>query len=123
MIDNLPKEEMIIVKRLRSIILECLPRGIEKNNYGAPFYRRNRLICFIWPPSVYWGSRKLTYSEKGVTLGFNQGYLFANEDGALLAEGRKQVYCMYFKSLQEINEQQVRALLYEAELIDEGFRK
>jgi hypothetical protein len=30
---------------------------------------------------------------------------------------------MYFKSMNEIQEQQIRALLFEAELIDETFRK
>ncbi len=122
-IQDLPRGEQVIVKRLRSLILECLTKAIEKNSYGVPFYTRNRLICFIWPPSIYWGKNKKEYLDKGVTLGFNQGYLFANDDGALLAEGRKQVYCMYFSTVKEINEDQVRALLFEADLIDQQFAK
>ena len=47
----------------------------------------------------------------------------SNEDGVLKAEGRKQVYVMYFHSLNEINEEQVRALLFEAGMIDDGFGK
>ena len=62
------------------------------------------MICFIWPPSITWGPKKEGQKTKGVTLGFCQGNLFANEDEALLAEGRKQVYCMYFNSLKEIND-------------------
>ena len=58
-----------------------------------------------------------------VTLGFCYGNLMSNEDGVLHADGRKQVYCMYFKSLDEINEEQVRALLYEADLLDESFKR
>ena len=92
-IADLPKHEQVVVKRLRTLILECLPKATEKNNYGVPF------------------------------LGFCQGNLFANEDGALLAEGRKQVYCMYFHRVDEINEEQIRALLFEADLIDQQFRK
>ncbi|MBX2969040.1 MAG: DUF1801 domain-containing protein [Cyclobacteriaceae bacterium] len=122
-IADLPKHEQVVVKRLRALILECLPKASEKNNYGVPFYTRNRMICFIWPPSVYWGPKKSDYQEKGVSLGFCQGNLFANEDGALLAEGRKQVYCMYFNRVDEINEEQIRALLFEADLIDQQFRK
>ena len=122
-IADLPKHEQVVVKRLRSLILECLPKATEKNNYGVPFYTRNRMICFIWPPSVYWGPKKSDYQQKGVTLGFCQGNLFANEDGTLLAEGRKQVYCMYFHRVDEINEEQIRALLFEADLIDQQFRK
>jgi hypothetical protein len=110
---------------LRSLILECLPKATEKLSSGVPFYTRNRMICFIWPPSIYWGNEEKwnKNQEKGVTLGFCQGKLMSNEDGALLAEGRKQVYCMYFKSLAEIKEEQIRALLFEAELVDESFKK
>jgi hypothetical protein len=122
---SLPKNEQLIVTRLRSLILECLPKATEKLSSGVPFYTRNRMICFIWPPSIYWGNEEKwnKNQEKGVTLGFCQGKLMSNEDGALLAEGRKQVYCMYFKSLAEIKEEQIRALLFEAELVDESFRK
>lgn len=119
---DLPKAEQIIVKRLRSLIQECLPNAEEKNSYGVPFYRRNRLICYIWPPSIRWGPEKPN-DKKVVVLGFNQGNLMANEDGALLGEGRKQVYCMYIKSLKDIDENQIRALLFEAGMIDEGFGK
>lgn len=121
----IPKIEQVIIKKLRSLILECLPKATEKLSYGVPFYSRNRMICFMWPPSIYWGNHEKwsKNQEKGVTLGFNQGNLMSNEDGALLAEGRKQVYCMYFKSISEINEDQIRALLFEAELIDESFKK
>lgn len=120
---DLPKSERVIVNYLRNIILEYLPKATEKNNYGVPFYTRNRMICFIWPPSIYWGPKKPENEIKGVSLGFCQGNLFSNEDGALLAEGRKQVYCMYFNSIKEIDEEQVRALLLEADLIDQQFQK
>lgn len=127
MIMNLPKAERVIVNRLRALIQECLPMATEKAYYGmgVPFYTHNRLICFIWPPSVFWGPKRTTETQnkKGVSLGFNQGNLMSNEDGVLLAEGRKQVYVMYFHSLDEINEDQVRALLFEAELIDKTFVK
>lgn len=120
---DLPKHEQVIVKRLRTLILECLPAATEKNSYGVPFYTHNRMMCFIWPPSIYWGPKKESLNQKGVTLGFSQGYLFSNEDNALLAEGRKQVYCMYFHSMKEINDEQIRALLFEADLIDQQFKK
>ena len=126
-IASLPRAEQVIVKRLRLLVLECLPKAEEKSYYdmGIPFYRHHRLICFIWPASVYWGPKRTleTQQKKGVALGFNQGNLMSNEDGALLAEGRKQVYCMYFHSLKDIDEGQVRARLFEAGMIDEGFKK
>jgi hypothetical protein len=127
MIANLPRNEQVLVKRLRALIVECIPQATEKayHDLSIPFYTRNRLICFIWPPSVFWepGANHAKRKAKGVSLGFNQGKLMSNEDGVLLAEGRKQVYMMYFKELDEIDEARVRALLFEAAMIDEQFVK
>lgn len=127
MIANLPRDEQVLVKRLRALVMECIPQATEKAYYdwSIPFYTRNRLICFIWPPSVSWESTASyeKHKSKGVSLGFNQGNLMSNEDGVLLAEGRKQVYAMYFKKLEDIDEAQVRALLFEAAMIDEQFAK
>jgi hypothetical protein len=125
MIMTLSKAEQLIVKRLRAIVMECLPLATEKPYYGAgvPFYTHHRMICFIWPASVFWGPKRRfeTQKTKGVSLGFCQGNLMANEDGILMAEGRKQVYTMYFHSLNEVKEDKVRALLFEAALIDDAF--
>lgn len=128
MIAALPRDERVVVNRLRALVTECIPKAEEKAYYGlgVPFYRHNKLICFIWPPSVYWdprGKKNEPRNPKGTSLGFCQGYLMSNEDGALLAEGRKQVYVMYFKTLKDIDENQVRALLFEAAMIDEEFSK
>ena len=77
---SLPRSEQVIVKRLRALILECLPKATEKISYRVPFYKRHRMICFIWPPSIYWGPKKQwnDKEEKGVTLGFCQGNLMSN---------------------------------------------
>ena len=127
---ELPKNEQAIVKRLRSLILECLPFAKEKNNFGDPFmerghvlYSHHRMICYLWPSSFAKGKLKEAHQAKGVSLGFCQGNLFANEDEVLQVEGRKQVYCMYFKTLKEINDEQICSLLFEAEIIDRSFRK
>jgi hypothetical protein len=125
MILGLPKNERVIVERLRSLVAECLPAATEKGYYGAgvPFYTHHRMICFIWPSSVFWGPKrtKETQTAKGVSLGFCQGNLMSNEGGVLKAEGRKQVYVMYFKSLADLKEDRIRALLYEAAMIDDEF--
>jgi hypothetical protein len=127
MIASLPRNEQVLVKRLRALVMECIPQATEKAYYdfAIPFYTRNRLICFIWPPSVSWepGGRPEKRKSKGVSLGFNQGNLMSNQDGVLLSEGRKQVYVMYFKKLTDLDEAQVRALLFEAVMIDEQFAK
>jgi hypothetical protein len=125
MIMDLPKDEQVMVKRLRALVLECLPSATEKEYYGEgiPFYSHYRMICFIWPASVFWGPKRTpeTQKAKGVSLGFCQGKLMSNEDGILVSEGRKQVYVLYFHSLNDIREDQVRALLFEAGMIDDTF--
>jgi len=127
MLLTLPKDEQVIVNRLRALIAECLPKATEKGYYGegVPFYTHNRMICFIWPASVFWGPKRTLENQKskGTSLGFCQGNLMANEDGVLQAEGRKQVYVMYFHSLKDIDDDQVRALLFEAGMIDDSFGK
>ena len=127
---DLPRGEQVIVKRLRALILECLPSAIEKNNFGDPYmerghvlYSHHRMICYIWPSSFAKGKLKEEHQAKGVSLGFCQGNLFTNEGGVLLREGRKQVYCMYFKTLKDVNDEKIRSLLFEAEIIDRSFRR
>jgi hypothetical protein len=125
MILTLPRDEQVVVKRLRALVTECIPQAIEKmyDDMVMPFYTRNRMICFIWPPSAVWepNADDQKQKAKGVALGFSQGKLMSNEDGVLLSEGRKQVYMMYFKKLADIHEDKIRALLFEAALIDEQF--
>jgi hypothetical protein len=127
MIATLPRDEQVLVKKLRALVTECIPQATEKayKDMVMPFYTRNRLICFIWPPSSLWEPNADIEKQKakGVSLGFNQGKLMANEEGVLLSEGRKQVYMMYFKKLDDIDENQVRALLFEAAMIDEQFAR
>jgi hypothetical protein len=127
LIATLPRDEQVLVKKLRALVTECIPKAVEKAYEGQamPFYTRNRMICFIWPPSMTWepDMNHEKRKAKGVALGFNQGNLMSNEDGVLLAEGRKQVYMMYFKKLSDIDDARVRALLFEAAMIDEEFSK
>jgi hypothetical protein len=127
MMISLPKTEQVILKHLRALVHECLPTATEKVYEGLcmPFYKHHKVICFIWPSSVSWQVKKKSVSDKreSVRLGFYYGNLMSNEDGVLLAEGRKQIHVMYFHSLKEINDNQVRALLFEAGMIDDAFAK
>lgn len=124
---SLPKSELAMVKRLRALIHECLPEAKEEPKFGlgVPYYSRHRQICFIWPSSYSWSPKSKDTAVKAgmVTLGFCYGNLMSNDEGLLDAEGRKQVYCMYFKSVNEMNEDQIRALLFEADLLDKSFKK
>ena len=124
MILSLPTHEAAMVKRLRGLVFECLPLAAEKPYYGlgVPYYSRRRQMCYIFPSSALYGTEDKEH-ERSVTLGFCQGNKMFNENEMLKAEGRKQVRVIYFSRLREINEDQVRALLFEAGMIDDSFEK
>jgi uncharacterized protein YdhG (YjbR/CyaY superfamily) len=123
LITELPPDERVITKRLRSIILDSDPRIQEKLSYGVPYFFHNRRICFVWPASCQpYPTGKASPAEK-VTLGFCYGNLLSNDQGVLIKENRKQVYLIKYKSPAEIDEQIVREILQEAIMVDESFRK
>lgn len=123
MILSLPADERAIMKRLRDLVVGCLPLATEKPYYGlgVPYYSRHRQICYIFPPSALYGAEDKDH-KKNVTLGFCQGNKMFNQNSVLKVEGRKQVRVMYFSSPRAIKEDQVRALLFEASMIDDSFK-
>ena len=110
---NLPKEERIIVSRLRDLLFETEPRFHEKLSYGVPYFSRNRRVCFIWPASAPLGPMNAK-----VSFGFCYANLLSNAQGLLLKEGRKQVYMARFSSVNEIDEKLLLEIIHEALLVD-----
>ena len=121
MLINLPKNELVIVKRLRELVGECIPLATEKPYYGlgVPYYSRHRQICYIFPSSALYGPEHT--GRKSVTFGFCQGNKMSNENGILKVEGRKKVRVIYFYNLGDIVDEEIRPLLFEASLIDDSF--
>jgi uncharacterized protein YdhG (YjbR/CyaY superfamily) len=120
----LDSPEKAIVKRLRAIILDVDPRIQEKLSYGVPYFYHHRRICFLWPAShLPCPVDKIKSVPEKVQLGFCYGNLLSNEQGVLLAEGRKQVYLLKFTSLKEINDHVIREIVQEAVMVDDEFGK
>ena len=111
---NLPKEERVIVKKLRDLLIETEPRFREKLSYGVPYFSRNRRVCFIWPASAPLGPKNAK-----VLFGFCYANLLSNVQGILLKEGRKQVYIARFSSLNEIDEKLLLEIIQEALIVDD----
>lgn len=120
-VSNLPTDERVIVTRLRSLILDIDPRIQEKLSYGVPYFYHHRRICFLWPASIPWGAKSNIATK--VDFGFCYGNLLSNEQGLLLAEGRRQVYVIHLSSALDIDERAMREILLEAILIDDEFGK
>lgn len=109
----LPPDELQMVKALRDLVYECIPEVKEKLSYNVPYFKVRGNICFIWPGSVPWGG-----TFEGVQFGFVKGYLLA--DSSYLEAGkRKYVRLKVFGSLKEIDFDRLRALLFEAQALDE----
>lgn len=114
-LDFLPPGERKIVDRLRELILNNIPSVKEKLVYNVPFYYLKKRICFIWPGAVQWGKSK----RAGVNLGFCKANLLT--DPSYLEKGdRKEIYLKTFYSADEINEERIRKLLFEAVQIDQN---
>ena len=111
-----PEEELVLLEELRALVKECVPEAKERLSFNVPFYRRHTDICFIWPASVFWGSRK-TYD--GVRFGFAQGHLLVDETGYLKKEERKQIFWRDLVRITVQDREMIRSLLYQAVLVDD----
>jgi len=109
-LDSLPNDELKIVEVLRELIFECIPDCKEKLAYNVPFYYRHTRVVFIWAASIPWGSL-----DKGVALGFCKGTQLFDLD----TTDRKQIGRKIFQTVKEINQTEIRQLLYEAVLLDD----
>lgn len=119
-LDFLPADELAITEVLRKLVFECIPGVTEKLSFNVPFYKRHKGICFIWPASILWGKKK-TY--EGVRFGFQYGNMLTDEDGYLEKGDRKQVYWKDFTKLRADDIDMLKALLYEAVLLDDAMKK
>lgn len=115
MLDSLPEEELAMTLAFRRLVFECIPDISEKLSYNVPYYQKHKGICFIWPASILWGKKP---SYTGVRFGFQQGHLLSEEDNFLEKGNRKQVFWKTFQSVNQEDLEQLRSLLYEADLID-----
>jgi len=116
----IPREELILVERLRDLVIDSIPNVIERLAYNVPFYKVHKNICFIWPSSVLWGK---TISFKGVRFGFSNGYLLRDEIRYLDRGNRKHVYWKDFANSHEIDSDLLRSYIFEAVEIDKSLAK
>lgn len=115
-LEFLPEEEYQITALLRGMVLDTIPDIKEKLSYQVPYYSRFRNICFIWPGSVFWGSKR---QYQGVRFGFTQGYLLSDPDNYLEKGNRKYVFWRDYLNPAEIDQGMVHMFLSEAILIDQ----
>jgi hypothetical protein len=111
---NIEDNEKEIVLFLREFILNNAPNIREKLSYNVPFYFLNRSICYIWPGSIPWGSKK----KSGVEFGITKGYKLNDKNEYLEKGNRKQIYYKVFHTIDEIDIEILQDLLNQAVEID-----
>lgn len=100
-----PRQEILLY--LHELI-SSYPELIGKIRYKIPFYYRKSWICYLNPTK-----------DGGVELAFPRGNELSNEQGLLMANGRKQVRGMTFYKIKDIPEDAIHEILAEALLLDE----
>ncbi|MCG6143543.1 DUF1801 domain-containing protein [Leptospira bandrabouensis] len=113
---SLTETEISIVMRLKEILkpFETLE---ERISYSVLYYFQNSRVCFIWPASIKPGPKS------GVQFGFCNGYLLYDPNQKLEKENRKQVYCLTFHSVNEINEYELNNFIKNALEVDQSIFK
>ncbi|ABZ92991.1 Hypothetical protein LBF_0452 [Leptospira biflexa serovar Patoc strain 'Patoc 1 (Ames)'] len=94
---SITKTELEIVTKLKEI-LKPYTSLEEKISYSVLYYFQNSRVCFIWPASIKPGPKS------GVQFGFCNGYLLNDPKQILERENRKQVYCITYHSVDDVNE-------------------
>lgn len=113
---SLTETEISIVMRLKEILkpFETLE---ERISYSVLYYFQNSRVCFIWPASIKPGPKS------GIQFGFCNGYLLYDPNQKLEKENRKQVYCLTFHSVNEINEYELNNFIKNALEVDQSIFK
>lgn len=111
----LPEDELTITLQLRKLVLTQYPTIKEKLNYSVPYYSFHKTICYIWPSSILWGSKK---RRTGVEFGFTQGVHLHDPTHWLEKGKRKLIFYKTFHSFSERDEEILSEFLYEAVQID-----
>lgn len=103
-----PIREMM--QKLHSILLSCAPQIEAKLRYKIPFYYCFGRLCYMNP------------KPDCLDLGFCKGALL-NENPLLCRTELKEVRIFNYKHLSEIDETEIRPLIFEAIMLNELNRK
>jgi hypothetical protein len=110
-----PEDERILLDVLHQIVRETLPsRIVERPAFGVPSFYGNRAICLLWPASVKGGGIR-----EGVLLGFWQGPKLEDPTGFLRQGTNKRIFYRLYRSVEEVEEEPLVAMLREALRVDE----
>ena len=111
-------DEALLVDILAQIVREHLPDYCkEKIAYNVPYFYGNKGICILWPASIPGGGIK-----SGVLLGFWYGNRLADPHHYLDRGTNKRIYYKIFQSPEDVDLNQLGALMKEAIILDKSWK-
>ncbi|MEM1321397.1 MAG: DUF1801 domain-containing protein [Bacteroidota bacterium] len=106
--DNLDDPKLAEIGRaLHHLILSLIPQVEQSIKWSLPFYKYHGMLGYINPRQTH------------VNLCFTYGIHLSNEQGLLQVEGRKQIRCIHFHSIEEVYRETVSEVILEAALLNE----
>ena len=99
------REVMLYFHRLLTAELDLT----DKIRFKIPFYYRKSWICYLNPTK-----------DSALEIAFIRGNELSNYQGILESRGRKQVFGVQFKKINEIPVQEMNEIIQEAILLDES---
>lgn len=113
-LDSLPENQQQITKLLRNTVYDCLPEVSEKWNGKFLIFSNKSRICIIAPL----GGPLENVKQEGVRLAFVKGKLLNDETGYFDHSTRAKTPIKTFLTIQEIDQELLRAYLYAAIELD-----
>lgn len=99
-----------MLQKIHAIICACAPQMEARLTYNIPFYYYFGRICYLNP------------KENSVDLGFCRGALLS-EHPLLGRTELKEVRIINYKRLQDIEEETLTPLIFEAMIVNEMMKK
>ena len=113
-LDELPKNQLLIVEELRAFIKERLPDARERLAYGVPFFYLSRRICFVWPTAI----PRSGVQGDGVLFGLCEGHMIRYKAEEFRGRSNKVVRFVVYQSTDEIDFGDLSVWLDEAAELD-----
>jgi hypothetical protein len=106
-----PDQVREIAEAAHHHILELLPEATTAIKYQVPFYSYFGNVCY------------LNKGKEHMYIGFLQGKWLTDEEGLLVADGRKQVRILELPTLKEVYKESTTHLILEAAWLNQERKK
>jgi hypothetical protein len=108
----LEKEQplQVMLQKLHSILISCAPHMEARLTYNIPFYYYFGRLCYLNP------------KENSLEMGFCRGAMM-NQNELLSRTELKEVRIIKYANIQEIREENLLPLIYEAMILNELTKK